>query len=813
MTDRTPPNAPSAPDRPQDPASSAPQEEIETSTPEIRETRLDRRISLIWLAPLAALALAGGLAWRDYKSRGVAVTVSFETASGVEAGSTKVKHRDVEVGLVERVGFTENMRSVALHIRMSPEMEPYLNDTTQFWIVRPRISASGISGLETVLSGAYVEMDWGEAEAQYRRDFAGLADPPLTPTGTPGMRILLRASEGGAGVGAPILFRRIPVGRIETQALTEDGTAVEMQAFVNAPHHERLSRATRFWNASGLELELGADGVRARVESLASLLEGGIAFDTLPLPSAAHPAQEGDAFTLYAGEQAARESLFDDATGAEIRLAAAFEESVRGLTVGAPVEYRGVRIGEVTAVSVRPNPLLQRIDVIVTMVIQPARLGLESPDAATTLNLFSVAVENGLRARLARGSLLTGSLFIELAEDPTAPYAQLDLAGDPYPTIPSGPSSFQALTDAAQEILTTIRNLPLAETVETARDAIQDMRDLIASDGVQGVPRQIAAALDSAQSAAEGAAKLLADPALAALPARLDAIGVQGEQIAANLAGLTADPALKALPGRLDALTRDAGAVAANLAGIAASPAFSALPERVEAIATEAQRAVANVAALTAAPAIQGLPQRIDAIAADAGRIAANLAGLTADPALLRLPLRIESVVAKVEAFAIEDLLATARAGLEDVRRLIASEGIQNAPARLSATLDQARNLLAEPAFRQTALEASAALAEARALLLEIRSAGTTQNLNAALASVQGAGRSIDAAAAALPATLAQITAAAARAENMLADFGPGAPGNYELVLTLRELRAAAGKLYELTDTLQRQPNSIIFGK
>ncbi len=809
MTERTPSSEPSA----RNPSSSDPAPPVETTRPRIRETRLDRRISLIWLAPLGAVAMAGFLAWRDYQSRGVMVTVSFETASGVEAGQTRVKHRDVEVGLVERVGFTEDLRSVALHLRMKPEIEPYLNETTQFWIVRPRISAAGISGLETVLSGAFLEMDWGRRDGEDKRAFAGLADPPLTPTGTPGMRILLRAGEGGAGVGAPILFRRIPVGRVETQALTADGTAVEMQAFINAPHHLRLSRATRFWNASGFELQLGADGIKARMESLASLLEGGVAFDTLPLPSASQSAREGDSYILYASEQAARESMFEDATGSEIRLAAIFDESVRGLTVGAPVEYRGVRVGEVTAISARLNPSTQRIDILTTMVIQPNRLGLEDPDPTTTFHILGAAVENGLRARLASGSLLTGALFVELAEIPEAPLAAMDPEADPYPMIPTAPSSLQALTEAAAEIMATINSLPLAETVETARGAIQDVRDLIASEGVQGVPGQLAQTLASAQAAADGAARLLADPQLAGLPTRLDAIGANAERISERVAALTEDPGFAALPGRLDAIGANAERVSADLAALTASPEFAALPGRIGAVASQAEQAAANVAAFTASPGFAGLSGRLDSIGADVARAAANVAGLTSDPALLSLPRRLEATLAKIEALAIEDMIFTARSALDEARRLLADLGTQQIPARAAATLDSARALLAEPAFRQTAHEASAALAEARTLINELRAAGTSQNLNAALASVQGAGRSIDAAAAALPATLAQITAAAARAENMLGDFGPGAPGNYELILTLRELRAASGKLYELMDTLQRQPNSIIFGK
>lgn len=810
MTDPTPPQA-----APPETDSAAPNAEpVETTRPEIRETRLDRKISWIWLAPLGAVLMAGLLAWRDYQSRGVMITVSFETASGVEAGSTRVKHRDVEVGLVERVGFTEDLRSVALHVRMEPDMEPYLNETTQFWIVRPRISAAGVSGLETVLSGAFLEMDWGIRGGEDRREFDGLADPPLTPAGTPGMRILLRASEGGIGVGAPILFRRIQVGRIETQALTADGAAVEMQAFVNAPHHERLSRATRFWNASGLDFQLGADGVKARVESLSALLEGGVAFDTLPLPSASQPAREGDGYILYAAEQEARESIFEDASGSEIRLAARFDESVRGLTVGAPVEYRGVRIGEVTAISVRPNPATARIDILATMVIQPGRLGLEDPDPETTFHVLGAAVENGLRARLAQGSFLTGALFVELAEVPDAPLASLDPEGIPYPTIPTVRApSLQSLTETAQSFISGLNALPLAETLQTAQGAIQDVRSLIGGEEVQGVPGQVSEILGSAQMALEGAARLLADPALARLPARLDAVGADAERIAADLAGLTGSAGVASLSDRIETIGAGAEQVASNLAALTGDAALTALPGRVEAAAAQIETAATNLANLTGAPELAALPAQLQAIGADAQRITGDLSTFFADQAFQTLPRRLNDALAKIEALEIEALLASARAAMDEARRLIASEHVQGMPLRAAATLDAARSLLADPSFRQTGQEAAAALAQARTLIQELRAAGTTQNLNAALVGAQGAGRAIEAAAAALPVTLAQINAAAARAENMLADFGPGAPGNYELILTLRELRAAAGKLYELTDTLQRQPNSIIFGK
>jgi len=248
---------------------------------------VSRGFSLVWLVPLLALLLTIGVAWKTRADRGPVIEIVLNNATGVEAGKTKVKRRDVEVGVVEQVGFTEDSTRVVISVRLDKSIAPFIDETAQFWVVSPQVSLEGISGLDTVLSGSYLEASWDSeiGEPQFR--FEALANPPLTPPDTPGKRVRLIAEDGGSmSIGAPVFYKRIEVGRIEAKTLTPDGEAVVFDLFVEAPHDRRLTEGSRFWNTSGISVELGAQGAKLKLESFSSFLRGGITFDTVALGGA-----------------------------------------------------------------------------------------------------------------------------------------------------------------------------------------------------------------------------------------------------------------------------------------------------------------------------------------------------------------------------------------------------------------------------------------------------------------------------------------------------------------------------------------------
>ena len=417
--------------------------------------------SVVWLVPLIALAISFGVAWNTWSNRGPLVEIILDSASGIEVNKTVLKHKDVEIGLVEDVGFTEDLQEVKASVRIEQGFAPYLNQSAKFWIVRPQISTRGVSGLETVLSGSFIEVAWDGQKGATLSRFTALKEIPLSRPSDEGTRFRLRANDGGSmSIGAPILYKRIEVGRVESKELSADGERVDFNIFIDAPYDRLISNATRFWNLSGIAVEVGADGAKLKVDSLASLLQGGISFDNVTTSGA--PVDALHSFVLYEGEVQARRSVFTDNPASQIRLSVEFESSVRGLSIGAPVEYRGLRVGEVTNVEAKVAPDLdgvEDISLIVTIVISPARLGLDAAEQDASIDFLKKAVRRGLRAKLKSASLLTGALFVELLEQPDAPVALFDELAEPYPRLPSIPSDLDDITASAEGVLNRLNCL------------------------------------------------------------------------------------------------------------------------------------------------------------------------------------------------------------------------------------------------------------------------------------------------------------------------------------------------------------------
>ena len=252
-----------------------------THIPEPTVEKIGRRWpSLVWLVPLLAVLAAVALLVQNVATRGPLITISFATASGLTAGESVVKYRDVEVGRVEAIRFSPDLKTVLAEVRMDRTVAPFLDDSARFWVVAPQVSAQGITGLETVISGTYIEGTWDTEPGQTLSNFIADERPPPTPDGTPGVRIKLVAVDGGSlEIGSPLLYKRFEVGQIESKRLTDDGAGVEFEAFIRAPNDRLITQATRFWNASGIDLQLGSDGAQLRIASLASLLRGGVSFN------------------------------------------------------------------------------------------------------------------------------------------------------------------------------------------------------------------------------------------------------------------------------------------------------------------------------------------------------------------------------------------------------------------------------------------------------------------------------------------------------------------------------------------------------
>ena len=437
-------------------------------------------LRLVWLVPLAAALIGVGLGIKALRERGPTVRIAFASAEGIEAQKTRVKFRNMDIGRVTEVNLSEDRQRVVATVEMSRQAQPLLVSDTRFWIVRPRISATQVSGLGTLFSGAYIGMEAGQGD-DAAREFEGTDTPPAITGDRPGRRFTLHAADlGSLEIGSPVYFRRVQVGTVIAHELDVDGAGVKVQVFVNSPHDRHVKVDTRFWQASGFDVTLDANGLRMEAQSLGAVLIGGVAFMTPDESAQASPAPMGQEFALFANEGKAMR-LPDTA---EAIYHVVFDESVRGLSVGAPIDFRGVVVGEVSAIGVDFDASVPEVRIPVTLRLYPDRLRGKAKAAKAGKGsgdpLVERLVERGLRAQLRMGSLLTGQLFVALDYFPEAPAGTVRTRGGRR-EIPAVAGRIEELQDNLLAVARKIDKLPLDALVGDARTALQALQHTLGS--------------------------------------------------------------------------------------------------------------------------------------------------------------------------------------------------------------------------------------------------------------------------------------------------------------------------------------------
>jgi paraquat-inducible protein B len=428
-----------------------------------------QRISIVWIIPILAAVVAIGIAIQRILSEGPTITIVFKSAPGVEAGKTFVKYKDVNIGQVTAAQLSEDHSHVEVTAKIAKSAAGLMVEDAKFWVVEARVTLSGVSGLSTLLSGNYIGFEPGKSKKP-QRTFTGLEVPPIITGDQPGQQFVLKAEDlGSLGIGSPVYYRRLQAGQVIAYDLTSDGKGVEIKIFVNSPYDRYVNSGTRFWSASGINVSVGAGGLDVRTESLVSLLVGGLAFETPPFAAKAAPAAAKTVFTLYRDQATALKQA--DAIAA--RYVLYFTESLRGLSVGAPVTFLGLLGGEVTDVGLDIEPATLNMRGRVEFVLFPerliARLNQKEAAAGETLErsiqqrhaFFQRLVEQrGLRAQLRSGSLLTGQLYVAFDYFPNAPKAKIDWSRDPT-ELPVVPSPLTDIEAKLTSIVAKLDKLPL----------------------------------------------------------------------------------------------------------------------------------------------------------------------------------------------------------------------------------------------------------------------------------------------------------------------------------------------------------------
>jgi paraquat-inducible protein B len=470
-------------------AAPTPPSEEELPTPVVQNRRWVPR--LVWVVPIAAAVIGISLLVRNWVDQGPRITISFLSGEGVQVGKTLVKYRDVTVGRVSAVVLSADHKTVVVSADLSKDAAGLLKADTQFWIVRPRIGVGSVSGLDTLLSGVYIGMKTGAASDR-ERQFVGLENPPALSHGPRGREIQLHAARAGSlAIGAPVYFRQFQVGRVIDENLQLDGST-RVTVFVEAPYDGFVTPETRFWNASGIDVKLGADGLSVQTESLAAVLAGGLAFDNGPIEVMPVVAGMPGDFTLYKNETEAMAPPDGEPHYVRMR----FAQALRGLEVGAPVEFVGVDIGSVVAVDLGYERQGNSFPVIVTAKLYPRRMGQAyealaaqgKTESEETLAAFAgTLVKRGLRAQPRSASLLTGKLYIALDFLPASPRVAFDASIRPL-ELPTVNGSFQELEASIGRLVKKVNDLPLGQIAADLHTDLADLHETLSELHTRALP-------------------------------------------------------------------------------------------------------------------------------------------------------------------------------------------------------------------------------------------------------------------------------------------------------------------------------------
>ena len=445
------------------------------------------RVAVVWVIPIVAALVGAGIVVQQYLNEGPTIRISFRTAEGIEPGKTSIKYKDVDIGKVTEVVLSKDYSKILITAKMDKHAEGLLVKDSRFWIVKPRVTLGGVSGIGTLLSGRYIGIEPGKS-GKSNSDFIGLEVPPPVTGGMSGREFILRAGTlGSLGIGSPIYYRRLNVGQVIGYDLTQGGKSMEIKIFLNAPYDGYVTSDTRFWESSGIHASVDAGGVSLQTESLLSILVGGIGFETPPSATAGKPAPEKAVFTLFDNRETAMAPRMSESD----RYVLYFQESLRGLSVGAPVNMLGLPVGEVTSIGLDYVPETHGIRTRVEIMTYQYRLlrYLGKTDAAA-MKIMSpeerhkimqrLVEEKGMRAQLRTGSLISGQLYVALEYFPDAPKARIDMANEP-PQFPVVTGKMENIELQLKSLLAKLDKIPVEEIGKDLKKSLDALRKTLQS--------------------------------------------------------------------------------------------------------------------------------------------------------------------------------------------------------------------------------------------------------------------------------------------------------------------------------------------
>jgi len=451
--------------------------------------------SIVWLIPLVTLVVGAWLMARSILDEAPTISISFNTAEGIEAGKTKIKYKSLEIGMIEEIQFADGFDHVILTAVFNEGMEDFLRRNTRFWVVRPQLSFRGVSGLDTLISGSYIEIDPGPGAMQ--EHFVGLEEIPLITTDDAGTKITLVSDQlGSLGAGSPVYYRGLLAGEVLGYELGSDARSIFIHAFIRDPFNQFIRGNSRFWNVSGMDVSLDANGIKVKTTSMQSMLLGGVTFETPETLEHSDLLVEDLIFTLYPN----REAIDAQAYTRKQKFVVYFRGSVRGLSPGAPVEFKGIRIGNVLDVKLEFDTENSSFRIPVLLEIEPERIvDRASTEDDGAMNVLQTLVERGLRARLSTGSLLTGKLYVEFDMHPGTEANYLADTEALYPELPTISGTFEAMTESIQAFVSKLETVNIEQMGNDVLGILEGTNALLNKDKSEETVTDLQASMRSFQ--------------------------------------------------------------------------------------------------------------------------------------------------------------------------------------------------------------------------------------------------------------------------------------------------------------------------
>lgn len=466
---------------------------------EVSRPKISKRSgpSIVWLIPLITALVGGWLIARTLSEKGPEVTISFRTAEGIEVGKTTIKYKNVNIGMIEGIQFSEDLKKVILRAEFKKGTENFLRRNTRFWVVRPELSIRGASGLSTLISGAYIEIEPGQGSAQ--RHFIGLEEKPVVTADEAGKKITLIADKlGSVDTGSPVYYQGMQAGEILGHELANDRRSVYIYAFIKDPFDQLVRGNTRFWNVSGMEITMNADGFKVKTESIASMIFGGVSFETPQSLERGSDDIDNLIFTLYQDHDNILEHTFTK----KVNFVLFFDSSVRGLSIGAPVEFKGIKIGSVLDIRLEYDKNNTSFSIPVLIEVEPERIiQHDTQEVDNTDETLQNMVKNGLRARLQTGSLITGQLFVELDMFPESAVVMRGDGTSRYPELPTiEAANFDAITKSVQNLVAKLDRIKFDKIGDELLGTLQGTNRIVNSPEIEGTVQDLEKAMASLRS-------------------------------------------------------------------------------------------------------------------------------------------------------------------------------------------------------------------------------------------------------------------------------------------------------------------------